>query len=36
MECYIAGFTKGNGDREEHFGSMQLISQGDQGEWLPW
>ena len=34
MECYIAGFTKGNGEREEHFGSMQLISQGDHGEWI--
>ncbi|MEP7322303.1 MAG: non-homologous end-joining DNA ligase [Saprospiraceae bacterium] len=34
IECYIAGFTAGKGDREEHFGAMQLISKGENGEWI--
>ena len=35
IECYIVGFTKGNGDRQEYFGSMQLISKDDlNGKWI--
>lgn len=34
MECYIAGFTAGKGDREPLFGALQLISRNEDGNWV--
>ncbi|MBK6392487.1 MAG: non-homologous end-joining DNA ligase [Saprospiraceae bacterium] len=31
MECLIVGYTYGKGDREKHFGSLQLVSKGEDG-----
>jgi len=34
MECVIAGFTAGKGDRQDYFGSLQLVSRDDSGKWV--
>jgi len=34
MECTIVGFTAGKGDRQSHFGSLQLVSKDDSGQWV--
>lgn len=34
MECIIVGYTQGKGDREDYFGSMQLISKDEDRTWV--
>lgn len=33
-DAFIVGFTKGSGDREQHFGSLHVVQQDDTGQMI--